>query len=269
MLLWMVGDVTSADIVSGGSNNDATEGLFFESTRIGVGGNDARFNIGASGCEVAVGNVIQFTGSTTTPDTYHRISSVNSTTQISIAKTSGDTTITDDQYAIVIGPSIAISGAVGDVITTSSAHGLVVGNKVRIIDSSNNNVGDFIIANKTLTTVTITGFSAATTSGYILKHGMSSNNAISDSTGENLDVRGFTVFDNDTATLTQAGNINDSLTTFSISNSGIGTANRFPIGSYIQIDNEIMRVASSTFSGTNSDKITVERGVLSHHSIFS
>ena len=256
------GAVSSAEIVSGGSNNDATEGLFFDSTRIGVGGNDARFNIGASGCEVAVGNVIQFTGSTTTPDTYHRISSVNSTTQISIAKTSGDTTITGDQYAIVIGPSIAISGAVGDVITTSSAHGLVVGNKVRIIDSSNNNVGDFIIANKTLTTVTITGFSAATTSGYILKHGMSSNNAVSDSTGENLDVRGFTVFDNDTATLTQSGNINDSLTTFSISNSGIGTANRFPIGSYIQIDNEIMRVASSTFSGSNSDQITVERGVL-------
>ena len=256
------GAVASADIVSGGSNNDATEGLFFESARIGVGGNDARFNIGASGCEVAVGNVVQFTGSTTTPDTYHRISSINSTTQISIAKTSGDTTITDDQYAIVIGPSIAISSVLGDVITTSSAHGLVVGNKVRIIDSSNNNVGDFIIANKTLTTVTITGFSAATTSGHILKHGMSSNDAVSDSTGENLDVRGFTVFDNDTATLTQSGNINDSLTTFSISNSGIGTANRFPIGSYIQIDNEIMRVASSTFSGTNSDKITVERGVL-------
>ena len=46
------GDVTSADIVSGGSNNDAVEGLFFDSTRIGVGGNDARFNIGASSCEL-------------------------------------------------------------------------------------------------------------------------------------------------------------------------------------------------------------------------
>ena len=256
------GDISSVDIVSGGSNNDATEGLFFESARIGVGNNDARFNIDASSCEVAVDNVVQFTGSTTTPDTYHRISSVNSTTQISIAKTSGDTTITDDQYAIVIGPSIAISGAVGDVITTSSAHGLVVGNKVRIIDSSNNNVGDFIIADKTLTTVTITGFSAATTSGYILKHGMSSNDAISDASAEKLDVRAFTIFDNDTASLTQTGNINDNLTTFSISNSGIGTENRFPIGSYIQIDNEIMRVASDTFTGIGNTQITVERGVL-------
>ena len=255
------GDISSADIVSGGSNNDATEGLFFESARIGAGNNDARFNIAASSCEVAIDNVIQFTGSTTTPDTYHRISAVNSTTQIAIAKTSGDTTITNDQYAIVIGPSISISGVstVGDKITTSSAHGLVVGNKVRITDLNSNNLGDFIIADAELTTITITGFT--TTSGYILKHGMSSNDAISDSTGENLDVRAFTIFDNDTATLLE--NITSSTTTFKISNSGIGTASRFPIGSYIQTNNEIMRVASSTLSGSSNNEITVIRGALS------
>ena len=37
---------------------------------------------------------------------------------------------------------------------------------------------------------------------------------------------------------------------------------RFPLGSYIQIDNEIMRVASSTLSGSSSNKITVIRGAL-------
>ena len=37
---------------------------------------------------------------------------------------------------------------------------------------------------------------------------------------------------------------------------------RFPLGSYIQVDNEIMRVASSTLSGSGNDELTVIRGVL-------
>ena len=38
--------------------------------------------------------------------------------------------------------------------------------------------------------------------------------------------------------------------------------NRFPLGSYIQIDDEIMRIVSSTLGGTFSDEITVIRGAL-------
>jgi len=37
---------------------------------------------------------------------------------------------------------------------------------------------------------------------------------------------------------------------------------RFPLGSYIQVDNEIMRIASSSLSGTPTNKITVIRGAL-------
>jgi len=46
--------------------------------------------------------------------------------------------------------------------------------------------------------------------------------------------------------------------------SGIGTTERFPIGSYVQVDNEIMRVSSSFLSGGN--KLNVIRGVLSSQS---
>ena len=42
---------------------------------------------------------------------------------------------------------------------------------------------------------------------------------------------------------------------------GVGLTERLPIGSYIQIDDEIMRVASSSITGT--DKLTVLRGVFS------
>ena len=37
---------------------------------------------------------------------------------------------------------------------------------------------------------------------------------------------------------------------------------RFPLGSYIQVDNEIMRIASDSLSGTPTDQITVIRGAL-------
>ena len=35
---------------------------------------------------------------------------------------------------------------------------------------------------------------------------------------------------------------------------------RFPVGSYIQIGNEIMRVRDSTLGGTNNDELQVIRG---------
>ena len=38
--------------------------------------------------------------------------------------------------------------------------------------------------------------------------------------------------------------------------------NRFPLGSYIQIGGEIMRIASSSLSGGGGDEITVIRGSL-------
>ena len=35
---------------------------------------------------------------------------------------------------------------------------------------------------------------------------------------------------------------------------------RFPLGTYIQVDNEIMRIKSNALTGTNSDEIQVIRG---------
>ena len=100
---------------------------------------------------------------------------------------------------------------------------------------------------------------------FILKHGLSSNAGVSDRTNENLQARAITIFDGETLTLTESGGINANSTTtsFSVSSPGIaGTMTRFPLGSYIQVDNEIMRIASSSLSGTPTDEITVIRGAL-------
>ena len=90
---------------------------------------------------------------------------------------------------------------------------------------------------------------------------MAANNALSDKDGENLGVRGISFYGNEYLTLNEDIT---SDTSFKITspNSGIGTMSRFPLGSYIQIGSEIMRISSSTLSGSSGDEITVIRGTL-------
>jgi len=252
------GDITSVDIMNGGSGYSA--GIYYLDTRIIGGGTNNGYTVSASGISDPTGNVVQFTGIGTGTDTYHRITSVSDTNQIAIAKTSGDPTITTNNYAFIISPSTAFTAS-GDTIT-ATAHGLAVGNKFRSIDLSNNNLGDYIVDTVVgVNTFTVSGGIGAA-SGYILKHGLSSNRGISDRSNENLQTRAITIFDNETLTLTETGGITASNTSFAVSNSGIGTIQRFPLGSYIQVDNEIMRVAEDSLGGLSGDEITVIRGAL-------
>ena len=260
------GAVISADVVSSGSGYSAGP-LFFDASVIGNGNGNARFNIATSGITTAIGNVVQFTGAGTTSDTYHRITAVSADNQISIAKTAGDPVVTANQYAFIVGPSVRITTTTySSGISTfncSGPHGLVSGNRFRVIDSSNNNHGDYIVKDR----VSVNAFTALTPSlsvnnGHILKHGLSANDSTSDSTAENLGVRSIPLFDKET--LVTSSGITTTALTIPVS-SPVGVAaitKRFPLGSYIQIDEEIMRVASSTLSGGGGNEITVIRGAL-------
>jgi len=260
------GQVTFVDITSSGSGYSAGD-LFFDASTIGAGSN-AKITIATSGISTSIGNVVQFTGAGTTSDGYYRITSVPSATTISIAKTAGDPIITASQYAFVIGPSIKVSSnTILDstsgitTFTCSSPHGLVVGNRFRVIDSNNNNLGDFIVNNKnSLTAFTaITNKSVSATNGYILKHGLSANDATSDSTLENLGARSVPLYDDEILTVVSFTTNNQIRVSSPIS--GIGTHKRFPLGSYIQIDEEIMRITSNYGVGGSNDAINVERGI--------
>ena len=252
------GDITSVDIMNGGSGYSA--GTYYLDTSVIGGGSGNDYTVSASGISDPTGNVVQFTGIGTGTDIYHRITSVSDTNQIEVAKTSGDPTITTNNYALIISPSTTFSAS-GDTIT-ATAHDLTVGNKFRSIDGSNNNVGDYIVDTVVdVNTFTVSGGIGAV-SGRILKHGLSSNEGLSDRSNENLQARAITIFDNETLTLTETGGITASDTAFAVSNSGIGTIQRFPLGSYLQVDGEIMRVASDSLSGLNGDEITVIRGSL-------
>ena len=253
------GSISSVNIINGGS--DYSVGTYYLDNRvIGATGTGNDFEVVNSGISSIVGQVVQFTGVGTATDTYHRITGVTARNSVSIARTTGDPVITSDHYALITGPSVAFTAS-GDTIT-ANGHGLVVGNKFKSIDASNNNVGDYIVDTVVdINTFTVTGGVGAA-SGFILKHGLSSNNGISDDTDENLQARAFTIFDNEVLTITESGGISNSDVSFSVSGAQGGVIERFPLGTYIQVDNEIMRVASSSLSGVPADKITVIRGAL-------
>jgi hypothetical protein len=253
------GAIISVTIMNGGSGYSART-YYLDTGVIGTGNGNNDYTVSTSGISAGIGNVVQFTGVGNSQDTYHRISSIPARNKISIAKTSGDATITSDHYALAIAPSTPFT-AVGNIITANS-HGLVVGNKFKAIDNSNNDLGNYIVDTVTdVNTFTVTG-GIGGASGYILKHGLSSNEGVSDRSDENLQSRGITIFANDSLLLSESGGINSTETSFAVSHSGIGTAQRFPLGSYISVDDEIMRIASNTLGGVGNNEITVIRGAL-------
>ena len=264
------GSVTTVDIVAGGSGYADGEELDFDTNTIG-GGTGAGVTISSSGISTIFGNTVQITGIGTTTGGYYRVLGVPGKNQISVASTAGDPEIIGGQYLINIGPQIAVDSSTYtastgiSTFTTSTPHGLVVGNRFRVLGvngpgTTNENLGDYLV-----TSTTVTTFNAKTNrslaADYILKHAMSSNDRTSDIDGENFGARGFTFYDNEVMTL--GSNItNDTSIHVSVPNSGISTTSRFEIGSYIQVDNEIMRITSSTLSGSGNNEITVIRGSL-------
>ena len=263
------GAITVVEIVDSGSSYSAGTYYFDNTSTLGAGNNGASYTVTADGIRGNVGDVIQVTGIGTETDSYSKITQVNTTTKISIAKTSGDPLPEPNQFLLHLGSPILIgSTSFSSSVTTfntTSAHGLSKGNAFRVLDSSNNNAGDFIVKERTdVDTFTATTTSAITNPSLIVRHGMSANNAISDDSGENLAIRGYSFYGGDVLTLTSAVNNNPATVTLEVDlpSSGIGTMTRFPLGSYIQIDNEIMRIASSTLSGSSNNELTVIRGVL-------
>ena len=260
------GTITNFDVIDGGSGYGA-EKLEFDPSSMGSPTIGAAATYTSVGLSTSVGDILQVTGVGTITDGYYRIASVPSTKTVSVATTSGDPSFLSGQFALNLGPAVAIASddfeSVSGIstFTCSSAHGLVIGSPFRIIDSSNNKLGDFTVKER----VGVNTFSDKTDANlngaFVLRKGMSAADATSDEEDENLGTRGLSFYDNETLTL-QANLTSGTAVQVVVPNAGIGTALRFPLGSYIQIDGEIMRVTSSELSGSLSNEITVVRGAL-------
>ena len=264
------GVINAVEIVDGGANYVAGT-YYFDNTSIT--GNGGTYNVTADGIRGNIGDVVQVTGIGTETDSYSIIDSISNTTKISIVKTTGDPLPVAGQFLLHLGSPVTINTTDSTVgittFTTTSAHGLSKGSAFRVLDTSKNNIGDFIVKERVgVNTFTATTTSVLTNSDLIIRHGMSANNASSDIENENLSTRGLSFYGGDVLLLKNPNGLGNGVTAadnkvkVSLPSSGIGTMSRFPLGSYIQVDNEIMRVASSTLGGTLNDELTVIRGVL-------
>ena len=271
------GAVTGVTIVEGGSGYTNGEQLYFEAGASGIGGAlSARYTLANAGIITATGNYVQVTGVSTATDSYYRIDSCTTTKELVIKKTATDT-ILPGQYAIDMGPVVPVTRAsyTNGVATFNSTnpgepHGLVGGNAIRIITSSDALVGDYIV-DSVVDTDTFTvkaDTDPGTTSKFVLKHGISSNNATADDLGENLGTRGIAPYDHDQLILNETIGADASFKIKRPNNHPLGPNNgsyataRFPMGTYLQVDSEIMRITSSQLSGTGTDEITVIRGAM-------
>ena len=248
--------------------------LYFDTNSSGIGGNqDATLTVSTSGITTNIGEVVQFTGIATISDAYYRITDVPTSNRIAIARTTGDPILKSGHVVLNTGPSIDVSTtSFANGVTTftcTTAHGLVAGNKFRVVDSNNNNLGDYLVKSKSsptkFTATTTTQLTGAT---RLFKHYFSSNSGVSDASQENIARRQQSFYGGDTLTIDNGGNVIGITTTLipvshpnSGAATGVGITERFPLGTYVQVDDEVMRVASSSLTGTN--KLTVLRGVFS------
>ena len=262
--------ISSFEIQSPGSGYTNGDVLFFDNAAMG-GNQDGSVIVSTAGISTNIGDTVQFTGIATISDGYYRITDVPQENRISIARTSGDPAIQAGHVVLMPGPSVSVTGssfsAGISTITTASSHGLVAGNKFRLTDASANNIGDFLVKSK----ISETQFTYETTvapasPGFVLRHCFSSNSGVSDSSQENLARRQQSFYAGDSLVISNGGSDVGVTTTHipvvhSSGVSGIGITERFPLGTYIQINDEIMRVADASLVGTN--KLVVLRGVFS------
>jgi len=260
------GTVTDVDILSSGSGYTDGEELDFDTSVIGLGVG-AGLTISASGISTNIGDVLQVTGIGTTGDGYYRISSIPSKTQVAVAITDGDPQIHTEQYIVNCGPSVPVSSVSTPVsgittVTTGFAHNLTSGSKLRLVNSSHAHLGDYVVNEKVgVTTFTLETSNTLSSAAFVLKHGFDSNNAASDATNENLGARSVLLYENNKFFLEEELGTGSNVTIAGNAICGIATLNTFSLGSYIQIDNEILRISNSEYVGSNNNELEVLRGV--------
>jgi len=267
------GSITDVHIISPGGGylgdletvSNSEDELDFDTTFIGSGVG-AGITIHRTGISTVYTDVIQLSGGGFVDDSYYQIRDIPSATSVSFAHTTGDPTLTTDQYLIHAGPSIEIdsttyTAATGiTTFTTTRTHGLSVGHRFEVRDYLNNSLGDFLISSRAsstqfsaITNKEITPGSGAS-KGRILKHYFGSNLAASGAGAENFGIRNVTFFESEIFRLSSA--IDLTATTINFTSDNSFPELRMPLGSYIQIGEEIIRVLSSN----NTSSATVLRG---------
>ena len=186
-------------------------------------------------------------------------------------------TLTQSSYVYQTGNALSVSSftynkttGIG-IVTTTSAHGLKVDNKVKLadftLDSTGYN-GSFVVTeNRSLTSFSVnlgvgTSEPAMTGSPFIYREGYASNQGVITPDNENLNGRMVPTYDGTTTTLS-ADVVNATIDEVALT--GINNLD-VHIGDYLSIDDEIVRVKTTTdcaqAPGNQVSALKVFRGVL-------
>ena len=263
----------SIKIVRGGLGYTATNTLNFNY-------NGTQYDLTATNVGIVEGLAIQFTGSTVHPDTYFRVDTISSELGLLVNRPTGGDQIYSDQYGIIIGVSFPFtnSGVVsGNTITFNiGSHNLKAGQKVQIKKHDHTDIGSYIVKSTTSGTVTfdVSGSSdpiktthSGTNYGYVIRHGLSSNDKFTNKTKEEIGVRGMTPFGGDVIQLTASIDVGAS----SIDTHAYGTTSEvdpdifntvYPLGTFLQIDDEIVRISGPRSSVSGATRFNITRGML-------
>ena len=280
------GNITDVKIMDGGSAYGIGNSLAVVGVASTSGYSQAIVSV--TGIYNNVGDVVRISGvssaANVTYNNVYRITDVQvgaaksfvvtSTTAVGTANTTVGATNTSNAFVYLTGEAIRISSLTYNnvtgiaEVTTENNHGLSVDVKVKIVGANESIYnGDFVVTeNVSLTTFKInvgisTNSPTATGTLYAYREGVTSNDGVITIDNENLNGRMTTIYAGITTTLTLGiGNATtEQVSITSISNLDIN------IGDYLMIDDEIVRVKSTTSTSSitgATNPITIFRGVL-------
>ena len=259
-----------------GSGYTANETLYFDTTVIGGTPSATSASITLASTNISDGSdsYVQITGIGTAPGGYYRIDgssgSLQNKNQI-VIKTHGSPEINPGEYVTVVGKVkqlTSINGSAGSVFTALSAeeNNLSNGNSIELLKSNDESGGNFVVISieKSSGNWSYGIFSDVDLADaeYYLKHALSANDASADSFGENIGTRLHTFFDNESLKVGGTTDIDITQTKIPYTTTLSHIGSRFPLGCYIQIDNEIMRVRSTTIINNELEVIRGSMGTI-------
>ena len=266
------GAITKLNIMDHGSGYNSSETISIDPNDIG-GGTGAEIDVSAKDVVDNTNTIVQLTGKGSNyPDQYVYITRVPSNDQIGVARTSGNGDIIEGMYCFPTDSAVGIVSYTYDTATKTSTFtanpstgfGLNRGQTFLVFNSARSLVGQYFVSGITspnvMTSITENDLTAnGQTIALVGKTGLQDNDASTGPQGENIQTRGTTFFDLGTAYIKASTNQSTSIR-FRPAEDALGVANKLRLGQYIQVGSEIMRIASSTATGSQQDTLEVIRG---------
>ena len=209
-------------------------------------------------------NSIKVTGVGTMTDRCYLMKSVPSKNQIAIGRTSGDPDISSNQYALLVDSVKQFTASTTSNVTTFTTtvnHNFNVGSRFEVRGVSDDSYyGTFTVGKVVgINAITVSNTNLSNGDYNLLPSGLDANDAVSEKGNENLSVRGMPIFGGISETLDSQ--ILPASTSLTFKNIGTNHEDKFPYGSYAQIDNEIIRFVSKSYSGAGNRTTNIIRGV--------